>query len=1228
MTQILYNIHRYITQHKTLGFGLTLLLIGLLAFVASRIGFEEDISKLIPLDKETAKVQQVLKNTNFADKIIIHIKKTDSTSVDELTAYAQNLIDTLEHHNQAYIKKIEGKIDDAAVSKTLDFVSAHLPLFLEDKDYQTVQQQLNKDSLHVLMQTHLRTLSSPTGMITKSMLLKDPFGLTFKGLRKLQQLQIDNEFTVKNGFLISKDQQHILLFISPLFPSSDTAANEPFATQLYTDIDQLNTIYTQKVQAESYGAVLVAVANAQQIKKDIQLTLSIALTVLLLILILFYRKLTIPLILFFPTVFGALLAISFLYVLRGQISAISLGIGSLLLGVTLDYSLHILTHLRNKESGWPLYKELTPPILMSSITTALAFLCLLFLKSRALQDLGIFAAVSVLGAAVFALVYIPVLYTPKEVVTSKKNILDKVSHIPFHKKTWAIIIVVLMLVGSLFTYHKVRFQNDLSKLNYQPKHLELAQQHLEGLTKIASKSIYLTAYGNTEEEALTANDAALPQLKILKKDSTIESFSSVAYLLQAKAHQTKKIQQWNAFWDQMQRDTVQQALITAGAPYGFKPTTYQQFYQALKHNYPTLSADSLIALQIFPVEDFIHQGPDMVTVTSVIKTDAAHASKVRATFDDTEHLLPIDRQHVNEVFLGNLKTDFNNLIAYSMVVVVLLLLLFYKSISLTLVTCIPIFLTWLLTIGLMGALGISFTIFNIMISTFIFGLGIDYGIFITNGLLQELKFGTRVLPTHKTSIILSVITTLLGVGVLIFAKHPALYSISLVSVIGILSAMVITFTLQPILFWLFIGSTSKRPVSVRVLIHSLLSSAYYALGCILFSFLSTVIFKILPISKKKKMAWFHKVSSQFLKSVLYSNPFVQKKVINTVRETFEKPGIIIANHTSALDSLTVGMLHPKMIFLVNDWVYNSPVFKMAAQLAEFYPVSGGIEKGIEHLTKKVAQGYSLMAFPEGTRSTSNKIKRFHKGAFFIAEELQLDIIPVLIHGNSEVQPKGSMVIEDGSITVSILPRIAYNDNRFGSTDREKTKKISAYFKKEFDAFRNTIETPTYFHRLVAQEYKYKGRALYQEVKYELKEHAAAYYTTLRQIARNTSIVHYGSTTGALAFLLSLDGIDRNIYSYIDIKEVRAIAANSYLSHKHPNLQFVTTIDALLASEAKVCIIENANTETRLLEKLATFSTVILLHKGLIHAKQHTLKEHFKIQIQEKDLVVFNKNTVL
>ena len=604
--------------------------------------------------------------------------------------------------------------------------------------------------------------------------------------------------------------------------------------------------------------------------------------------------------------------------------------------------------------------------------------------------------------------------------------------------------------------------------------------------------------------------------------------------------------------------------------------------------------------------DYISTENNFTTVTTLVKLKNEQSEWLVNKFKDVDQTLVIDRKQMNETFLGNLKNDFNRLVGYSLIVVLLILLIFYRSLSLTLVTSIPIALTWLLTIGIMGLFGIEFNIFNIIISTFIFGLGIDYSIFITNGLLTAYQTGENVISTNKTSIILSVITTILGVGVLIFAKHPALYTISLVSIIGILSALLMAFTIQPLLFKLFIGSKTKRPITLRLLIHSCISFGYYGIGGFVLSMLSLVLIPLIPISKKIKMKGFHKTISVFMKSVLYSNPFVSKKVINSYQETFEKQCIIIANHTSFLDILAIGMLHPKIIFLVNDWVYQSPIFGKAVQLAGFYPVSSGIENGLEHLKRKVQQGYSLMAFPEGTRSNTNKIRRFHKGAFFLAEQLNLDIVPVLIHGNSEVLPKGSFIIKDGSITLNILPRITASNNEYGTTYKERTKQISKYFKAEFEVMRQKFEDEFYFHSIVLEDFRYKGDALYNRVRNNLNTYASEYKFIVDFIDKQANIVHYSKEYGQLDFLLALDSSDRKLSTYLEDSQTREIVTNSYMSNTYYKIDILKNKEELMSKNGDYLIL-NVSEPWENLSRLmltGTFENIILL----LESQKYFLKD--------------------
>src|SRR5690554_4131305 len=541
MGKFFFKAHKFLSKNRWTSLFAVLVLFAGLVFLVTNIHFEEDITKLIPVNSENKDMGKVLKTVNFTDKIIVNIRRSDAAETEDLIQYANEFSDSLQSQSGEYVKYLRGKINEDDLLKTMDFVYDNLPLFLDDEDYKTIANKIEADSIAAATESNYRTLLSPSGIVSREVILKDPLGLSFLGLKKLRQLSVSEDFIVKDGYLISDDEKHILLFITPTYGSSETAENGKFAEQLYALQDMLNSKYEGEVSSEYFGAALIPVANANRIKKDIQFTVGITLTILMVLLIMFYRKIYTPLILFVSPAFGALLAIAFLSVLRTEISAISLGIGSILIGVTLDYSIHILTHIRNNENLEDLFNDIAEPILMSSLTTALAFLCLLFLDSQALQDLGVFAAISVLGASVFALLFIPLVYKNPLSQKQQINVLDRVADYPFHKNKWLLIGLGAALIISFFTFNKVEFNKDISKLNYEPEEIKAAMQHLDELTDISSKSVYLATYGKSVESTLQLNDSIYKTLELLEEEGKISTFSSSGVLAQSQRNQRDKI---------------------------------------------------------------------------------------------------------------------------------------------------------------------------------------------------------------------------------------------------------------------------------------------------------------------------------------------------------------------------------------------------------------------------------------------------------------------------------------------------------------------------------------------------------------------------------------------------------------------------------------------------------------------------------------------------------------
>lgn len=1198
MHKFFLSIYRRFKTNRLWAWPIVVTSVIMVALLASRIGFEEDITKLLPDSGTSTVTKKVLETVSFADKIVVNISSANKDA-DALTQFAETYIDSLNINVADYIETIQGRVPENNVMQLYNFVYEHLPFFLDENDYKTIDQQLNQDSIAKRIKNNYKALLSPAGIVTKKFIVKDPLSLTPIGLKKLTQLQLGDNYTLHNGFLVTKDHQNLLLFLTPKLAANETGENTLFVEKLQELTKHVNIQYAAtKTNAVVFGATLYAVANAKQIKKDIQLTISIAMTVLLIILIAFYRKLTVPLIIFTPTVFGALLAIAMLYLIKGKISAISLGIGSVLLGITLDYSLHILTHFRNNQNIQALYKDVALPVIMSSLTTAVAFLCLVFVKSEALNDLGIFAAVSVVGASVFALIFIPQVYKFSEQAKRRVTALDRFSAIRFDTSKPLIALILIALIVGLFLFHKVGFDTDLNQMNYQPEELVAAEHDLDRINNNKAKTIYVVSYGSSLNAALNTNNALYKVLEDNKQERQVLNYSSVGGVVLSKEAQQEKIKQWQAFWTTQKRDTLLSLLRSEGATLGFKLTVFNQFDTLISSPIQPILYSGYQEIDQLYLNEFVTNQQNFATVMSAIKVTDNKTDQLYAALHKVPNTLVIDRKQLNEKLLGSLKNDFNALIGYSLLAVIGLLLLFYRDPMLVLLTAIPIAITWVITLGIMQLLGINFNIFNVIISTFIFGLGVDYSIFITNGLVKEYTHGSRELPTYKTSILLSVITTVLGIGVLIFAKHPALRSISIVSLIGVFTAAVVAFTIQPLLFKLCITRRAAKglaPLQLRQTIWSIFSFGYFIIGGFIISLLSSLIIPWFPASKKKKMAVFHRIVSKMMALVLYSNPFLIKKVLNPTGETFKKQCIIIANHSSFLDILTVGMLHSNLIYLVKDWVYESPVFGKAVRLAGFYPVSSGIEGGVEHLRKKVAQGYSLIAFPEGSRTDTAKMSRFHKGSFYIAEQLNLDIVPVLIHGAAQNSPKGDFIISDGKLTAKILPRISSDDASYGEGYAQRTKDISRYFKEAFVTVQKEVEGVTHYKQHVVNNYRYK--TCFSQVKRRVTTQIESWYVLANHIESNASILTLSDDYGALPIYLSFKKPNAKITGILAIQEARSIAEGCYSTKRHA-IQFVAP-DTILPSKINVFLLDIDKIDSTVIETVVNNAAItqILVGKG-------------------------------
>lgn len=1155
MGTFFWSIFLFIKRFRIVSSIAVAILLAFLWIGTSKIHFEEDISKVLISNGETKIVNQLMENIDFSNKIVLVVSQNDTLAApnyDSLIVTATRFVESM-NPADSLIKTMSLGLGKDKVSHAYDVFYRNLPLFLEEEDYEVIAKRIDESSIKNTIEGNFKALMTPAGIGMRSYILNDPLHFTPLVLEKLKRLQLGDAYKLHQNYLFSDNGYHLFFFMESAFASSDTGNNSLLVDNIVrakTEVD--NAI----CNLDYYGAPVVGACNAIQIKRDILLTVSLALVLLILLISLMFRSWRIFILVFLPVIFGISVSLGCFYWIKGSISAIALGVGSILMGITIDYTLHAYVNFKTNQSVKGLLNTLSQPLLISGITTSIAFLCLYFVDSPALKELGVFAALSIISAVLFVLIITPQFLESESSVKKGKKIpfLDKVTTIDFDKFKLTKWIILACTILSIFASKRVVFNPDLDSLNYQTEYLKNTEQKLKEISSVAFRSVFFVVGGESVDVALTKFETYNTIIDSLRAQGVIRNISSPGSFLKSKKEQQIRLDRWNKFWAEEKKENTVRFAKQAGLHHHFKPEAFSSFENLLAKNYSYLSESDQDFIIDGLFSSLLKRKNNKVYLLNTLRVDQKDKKSLYASIETDKDAVLWDKQYFSNHLVDSLKDDFNRLVWISLFAVFLVLLISYGRFELAIIAMIPLLLSWLWTLGLMGLFGIEFNIFNIIISTFIFGLGVDYAVFILNALIENRKSGIKELESAKLSILLSAITTFAGIGVLIFAKHPALQSIAALSIIGIGSILFLSFTLLPLCYrFLYFTNGKERtsPVIIANLFSSVFAFVQFLTGCLALT--STIpVLLILPIRMKTKKYIFHCLVQFCSKFIVYSIFGIKKRFIEREKFDLRTPKLIVSNHQSHLDLVLLFMLNPKIVVLTNNWVWNNPFYGFIVRFLDFQPVSKGMDESVEPLQKRIKDGYSVLIFPEGRRTRDGKIARFHNGAVFLAEQLSLDILPVLVHGANHCMDRNEFFLRNGQITLKFFDVIKKEEFSKSETYIRRSKQLCSFFRSEFDSMSQELETPDYFAGKLIQSYIYKGPVLewYLRVKIKL-EHNYNFFNKI--VPRDAVVCDIGCGYGFLASMLKFVSPKREIYA-LDYDE-KKIKLAKYTHAKIDGLHF-------------------------------------------------------------------------
>lgn len=633
-----------------------------------------------------------------------------------------------------------------------------LPFRWTEKDEQQTLTKLSAEAVDRLMAENYKKLISLEGWVLKPLLLADPLYLIDLMGQKFALLNPQTSVRYQNGFLTDATGR-VHLGIYELNAIPDFAA----ARQMTQFFQQFSKDLPADVKAFFLGGLRYTAENVQIIQRDLWIVGTLAMLSLILIFISFLRMKQALLIYLLPLAVTPIAAWVTYWIFDG-ISGITLGFGSVVAGLSVDYAVYVFFALRSGQERQLITPPLKRHLLCTFTTSALCFVSLFISSVEVFRQIAVFALTGLLISLLIALYILPVYWKNLPIAENSisKSLPPKISK-PF---AWSLCFGVICLgVIGLFQIH---FESDLNSLNATSgifkQQYNVLQNTLQGRDR---EQALLFVKGRTREEALEQSERFEQQAGIPL---------AVNALFPSKNTAEKQVAQWQNFWNQDRVLKLQNDLEISAKKLGMVPAAFKPFIDFLTDFTQKDTADfSSIYDPFISLPNGDWAVTHMVPYSPRLLQQATRFGAILIAGSQLQQDL---LKQIQQESLWVVELAF--LLNFAAVTII------FRSIRKALLAFIPVLFAAGFTFACFWIFQLKINLFVLIFLPLLMGLGIDYAIF----QLTRHELAPSIRTAYAPAALwVAALSTLAGFGVLIFARHSVLFMMGISSFLGIGSAM-------------------------------------------------------------------------------------------------------------------------------------------------------------------------------------------------------------------------------------------------------------------------------------------------------------------------------------------------------------------------------------------------------------------------------------------------------
>ncbi|MBI3397770.1 MAG: MMPL family transporter [Deltaproteobacteria bacterium] len=786
-----------------------------------RIDLKTDILDALPSKNPAIDVfVSFLNDFGSIDNLVIVLKSKDK-KIDDYLEIAESLAKRLK--GSPFIEYVDYNILHA----NRELMLKNLPLFLDKNSLDTLRKRLTKEGIEKQIKQNKRQLLSPLSTpLYSELILRDPLNLRSIVLSSMDK-QGANRISIKQGYYISSDNSILLAFAKPLGSNRDIKFVKGLKKELDHIFEAVKKEYGENhdLQIGIAGPYAFAIEAHTTIQNDVVIN---AVTSTFLVFFLFqfvYKKRFLVLVITGTTLLTALSwSLGLAYLIFGSLNMTSSVVTAMLMGLGIDYIIHIFNRyetefIQNGDLRHSLDTTLTktaPGVVTGAVTTAAAFFSIVATSFKGLYQMGIVAGIGVLACLISTLLVMTSLIVFIE--RGKKGLLfhtqeqrlgiEGISKIIKNYPRPIIFASMLILLASCIGLYGIRFDNNPESIGPQTSQVLLLEKEIaEHFGKQKNPLIVTVTAENGERlmEQYSKLEAAIDRWHNM---GIIAGHSSLRLFLPPIDKQKETIHALKGVRDSVNLNELEKIFKKTLRENGF--IIDKQYAAYIKGIQKALEIKQPLGLEILANSS---DKKVKYFYNSEKLKGAAYLYQKDGKWDNASIVLL--QKEIEELGKGFAITGASIMFAslkasiiresitasaIAFIMISCIICFQFRTVKRTFLVIIPLLIGLAITLGFMGLTGVKFNYINIGAVTLLFGIGVDYGVYIFQDYLEKKQSTPEMAIQHAgKAVIMCALTTIAGFGSLATMQFRGIASLGIIITIGVVACLISALFLLPVL---------------------------------------------------------------------------------------------------------------------------------------------------------------------------------------------------------------------------------------------------------------------------------------------------------------------------------------------------------------------------------------------------------------------------------------------